>query len=59
MNYIELPKKLQIILIIFLDYTGTIVSPNTPREEKGTYWGYTTRLAKDISSVFSESPYEV
>mmetsp|Transcript_4392 Transcript_4392/g.5414 ORF Transcript_4392/g.5414 Transcript_4392/m.5414 type:complete len:190 (-) Transcript_4392:66-635(-) len=39
-------------------YTGSVVSPQTPREEKGIYWGYTTRLAKNLSSVFSECPYE-
>merc|ERR1719223_89594 len=38
--------------------TGKVVSPSTPRERNGTYWGYTTRLASSISAIFDESPYE-
>eukprot|EP00562_Extubocellulus_spinifer_P005788 CAMPEP_0178514608 /NCGR_PEP_ID=MMETSP0696-20121128/24105_1 /TAXON_ID=265572 /ORGANISM="Extubocellulus spinifer, Strain CCMP396" /LENGTH=499 /DNA_ID=CAMNT_0020144697 /DNA_START=4 /DNA_END=1503 /DNA_ORIENTATION=- len=37
---------------------GVVVSPTTPREEDGTYWGYTTRLATSIKAVFDECPYE-
>lgn len=37
---------------------GTVVSPTTPREEDGTYWGFTTRLAPSIKAVFDECPYE-
>ncbi|KAK3112114.1 hypothetical protein LTR53_011938 [Teratosphaeriaceae sp. CCFEE 6253] len=41
---------------------GTIaceaVSPDTPREEAGYYWGYTVRQAASLSAVFTESPYE-
>lgn len=37
---------------------GTVVSPTTPREDDGTYWGYTTRLATSIKAVFDECPYE-
>lgn len=34
------------------------VSPDTPREEAGYYWGYSTRLASSLSSVFTECPYD-
>ncbi|KAK4985957.1 hypothetical protein LTR50_005620 [Elasticomyces elasticus] len=33
------------------------VSPDTPREEAGYYWGYSTRLAPSLSAVFTECPY--
>jgi methyltransferase len=36
---------------------GRVVSPSTPRERDGTYWGYTTRLARSIQAVFDECPY--
>jgi len=38
--------------------TATAVSPDTPREDGGYYWGYTPRLASSLSTVFTESPYE-
>lgn len=38
--------------------TGIAVSPAAPREEKGTYWGYTTRLATSMQAVFDECPFE-
>ena len=37
---------------------GTVVSPSTPREENGTYWGYSTRLADSITDVFDSCPFE-
>ena len=36
---------------------GTVVSPAAPREANGTYWGYTTRVAKSIGAVFDECPF--
>lgn len=36
---------------------GTIVSPITPKLENSMYWGYTVRLAKNFSEVFSACPY--
>ncbi|KAI9015801.1 putative RNA methyltransferase [Phycomyces nitens] len=35
-----------------------VVSPKTPREKMGLYWGYSIRLASSISRVMTESPYE-
>ena len=37
---------------------GKVVSPSTPREDNGTYWGYTTRLAESITDVFDSCPFE-
>jgi predicted SPOUT superfamily RNA methylase MTH1 len=34
------------------------VSPDTPREETGYYWGYSTRMASSLSAVFTECPYD-
>ena len=34
------------------------VSPDEPREQRGLYWGYQTRLAAGIPEIFSECPYE-
>lgn len=38
--------------------TGTVVSPSAPREDNGTYWGYTTRLASSIKAVMDDCPFE-
>ncbi|KAI1318581.1 hypothetical protein EDD11_006272 [Mortierella claussenii] len=38
-------------------FMGTVVSPKTPREETGYYWGYQVRLADAVSKVFTESPF--
>jgi hypothetical protein len=35
-----------------------VVSPTSPRDEAGIYWGYTTRLASSIGAIFDECPYE-
>jgi len=37
---------------------GTVVSPHLPRTEAGLYWGYSVRIAKNLSSVFSEVPFK-
>ena len=38
--------------------SGIVVSPSAPREDDGTYWGYTTRIANSIQKVFEECPFE-
>ncbi|CAB9518986.1 Putative methyltransferase C9orf114 [Seminavis robusta] len=38
--------------------SGKVVSPAAPREDNGTYWGYTTRIADSIQNVFEECPFE-
>ena len=35
-----------------------VVSPTTPREKLGYYWGYRVRMADSISAVFTEAPFE-
>ncbi|KAL7551681.1 hypothetical protein ACHAWF_014872 [Thalassiosira exigua] len=37
---------------------GKVVSPTTPRDQDGIYWGYTTRLASSITAIFEECPYD-
>lgn len=37
---------------------GKIVSPLQPRLETGIYWGYTVRIAKSFSDIFTNSAYE-
>jgi len=37
---------------------GTVVSPSEPRTKCGLYWGYTTRIASDLSQVFTGCPYK-
>jgi predicted SPOUT superfamily RNA methylase MTH1 len=34
------------------------VSPHTPRERAGYYWGYSTRKASCLSAVFTEAPWK-
>lgn len=38
--------------------TGTVVSPNTPREENGIYWGYQTRIASSFSAIWENCPFK-
>ena len=38
---------------------GQLAESASPREQQGTYWGYTTRLASTLSQVFADSPFEV
>lgn len=38
---------------------GVAVAPSAPREEAGLYWGYTTRVAKNLAEVFSGCPFKV
>lgn len=33
------------------------MSPSAPREDDGTYWGYTTRMASSIKDVFDSCPF--
>jgi len=37
---------------------GHIVSPSEPRTSAGLYWGYTTRIADNISQVFTGCPHK-
>lgn len=35
-----------------------VVSPATPRETDGTYWGYTVRIADSFQNIWKECPFE-
>ncbi|XP_074653985.1 28S rRNA (uridine-N(3))-methyltransferase-like [Tubulanus polymorphus] len=37
--------------------TGKIVAPTTPRTNAGLYWGYSVRIAKSLSEVFTACPF--
>ena len=37
---------------------GNVVSPSEPRTAAGLYWGYTTRIAENISQVFTGCPHQ-
>lgn len=37
---------------------GKVVSPSAPREDDGTYWGYTVRMADSLKGALEECPYE-
>ena len=34
------------------------MSPSAPREDNGTYWGYTVRIASSIQNIFDECPFD-
>ena len=36
---------------------GLVVAPSEPRVREGLYWGYSVRLASNLSGVFTGSPY--
>lgn len=38
--------------------SGLPVSPETPREEAGYYWGYSVRQASSLSAIFTECPFD-
>lgn len=38
--------------------SGLPVSPETPREEAGYYWGYSVRQAASLSAIFTECPFD-
>ena len=37
---------------------GELVSPSAPREDDGTYWGYSTRTADSIKTMLEDCPFE-
>ncbi|CAL7940704.1 unnamed protein product [Xylocopa violacea] len=42
------PKKLK----------GFVVPPDVPRSDTGIYWGYSVRLAKNLTEVLTQCPYK-
>jgi predicted SPOUT superfamily RNA methylase MTH1 len=39
-------------------YTGKVVSMREPREKLNKYWGYTVRIAENMSEVFENSNFD-
>lgn len=38
-------------------YKAKIAQPQDPRKERGKYWGYITRIATSLESLFSDCPF--
>ena len=64
---VQIDKKLEPNLRVTVKMTkkeakkrcrGTVVSPDTPRVERGLYWGYTVRLASSLSNAITECPFK-
>jgi methyltransferase len=63
---LSIPPKTRVTLKVASSISRSIsmpleaeaVSPNAPREESGYYWGYSTRMANNLSSVFTEVTFE-
>jgi predicted SPOUT superfamily RNA methylase MTH1 len=54
----DVPPGTRVTLRFTDDKTAEAVSPDTPREEGGYYWGYGVRRCGGLSSVFTESPFD-
>lgn len=56
---IEIPPKQRVTLRISpKDQTAEPVNPADPKEKGGYYWGYSVRRCLNISSVFTECPFD-
>ena len=40
-------------------FAGKVVSPSTPRETRGLYWGYVVRAAESPAEVLSDGTWKV
>ncbi|CAG8642766.1 4237_t:CDS:2, partial [Paraglomus occultum] len=66
-KYVQIQRKVKPGVRVTLDmkdyttqakyYQALAVSPKTPREVAGLYWGYDIRMADSISKVFTHCPY--
>lgn len=55
--YVRVTVKLEPNSVESKFQKGIVVSPSTPKNELGIYWGYTVRNAKSINEVFTKCPY--
>lgn len=57
---VQIPAKTRVTLRMGgeTDNSAEVVSPATPREEGGYYWGYTIREAGSLSAVFTECLFD-
>lgn len=39
-------------------YAAALSSPTDPRDKDGLYWGYITRIAPTLESLFNDCPFE-
>jgi len=49
---IDIPVNTRVTVHIAKDGTATAVSPQEPREKRGLYWGYQTRVCGSMKEVF-------
>ncbi|OAX83741.1 hypothetical protein ACJ72_01898 [Emergomyces africanus] len=60
--YIPVPENTRVTVKFGLSKDPSkgaeVVSPSTPREERGYYWGYSVRRCPSLSTVFTECPFE-
>ena len=40
-------------------FKAKLATPLQARRESGTYWGYTVRISRGLSNLFSGCPYPV
>ena len=51
-------KNVRNAFLIFVVYSGSIVSAQEPSDRLGVYWGYTVRVATKFEDIFDECPYK-
>lgn len=54
-----LPILIMPLIYIYPDCLKNIVTPSSPREQMGLYWGYKVRYASNLSRVFKNCPFKV
>jgi hypothetical protein len=57
---VQIPPKTRVTLRLPTDdsLTAEAVSPATPREQGGYYWGFSVRRCGSLTSVFTETPFD-
>lgn len=43
--------------MVYLDYSGSVVSSAEPTDRLGLFWGYRVRVANKFEDIFEECPY--
>lgn len=56
---VEIPSKQRVTLRISSEnQSAELVNPADPKEKEGYYWGYSVRRCPNLSSVFTECPFD-
>ena len=40
-------------------YAASLAALTDPRQKTGVYWGYQTRIARNVKELLADSPFEV